>query len=303
MKNTIPLLCLLIVFSGCLQEEAAERVNLGERVQVTAPIHEAEYIKIGVSAIISPEESLIYYEDLFNYISKNLGKPVRLIQRKSYQEMNELVKKGHVDVAFICSLAYVEGREQFGMELLVVPVVNGKTVYYSYTIVPADSNVTEFRQLRDKRFAFSDPLSNSGYLVPTYMLVKMGENPDTFFNYFIFTYSHDRSIKAVADKLVDGANVDSLIWDYLNATNPQLTARTKIIKRSPPYGIPPVVVPRDLDPALKEELRSIFLRMHEDEEGRKVLEKIMIDRFVMGKDRDYDSIREIRSLVKEKYEK
>jgi phosphonate transport system substrate-binding protein len=303
MRIALLLFFLLIALSGCTQKEEAKKVSLEEKIYVGTPPQDSNSLKIGVSAIVSPEESFVYYEDIFKYISKNLGVPVKLVQRKTYQEMNELVKKGHVDAAFICSLAYVEGREQFGMELLVVPVVNGETVYYSYTIVPVDSNITEFKQLRNKRFAFTDPLSNSGYLVPNYVLGKMNENPDTFFSYSVFTYSHDRSIKAVVDKLVDGANVDSLIWDYLKTTNPQLTAKTKIIQKSPPYGIPPVVVPRDLDPELKEKLRQTFLHMHEDEEGKQILEKLMIDRFTLGDDFVYDSIREMRAWTKEKYEK
>lgn len=303
MKAMLLLVCLLVILSGCTKVEEVKKVSLRDTTYIGTPHEGGNAIRIGVSAIVSPEESFVYYEDIFKYASERLGVPVKLVQRKTYQEMNELVKKGHVDAAFICSLAYVEGREQFGMELLAVPVVNGAMVYYSYTIVPADSDVTEFKDLRNKKFAFSDPMSNSGYLVPNYILGEMKEDPDTFFSYSIFTYSHDRSIKAVADKLVDGANVDSLIWDYLNATRPEVTAKTKIIQRSPPYGIPPVVVPRDLNPELKEKLRQTFLQMHEDEWGKQILKKLMIERFAMGDDTAYNSVREMRSWMKAKYEK
>lgn len=295
-------LCALLLFAGCLEREEAKKISLGERVQLGAQ-SQNEAIKIGIAAIVSPEESLIYYQEIFDYISKKIGRPVEPVRRRTYQEMNELVKKGYVDAAFVCSLPYVEGHDSFGMELLVAPVINGETTYYSYTIVPADSNVSSFKELRGKRFAFADPLSNSGYLVPNYMLAKMSENPDTFFSYYIFTYSHDRTIKAVADKVVDGANVDSLIGDYLNVTNPGLTARTKIIQKSPPYGMPPVVVPRNLDAKRREQLKQAFLRMHEDEEGRKILRKVMIDKFVTVDDSAYDSVREMNSWLKAKYGK
>jgi hypothetical protein len=43
--------------------------------------------------------------------------------------------------------------------------------------------------------------------------------------------------------------------------------------------------------------------MHEDEWGKQILEKLMIDRFTLGDDFAYDSIREMRSWVKAKYEK
>lgn len=121
----------------------------------------------------------------------------------------------------------------------MAPQAYGDTVYYSYLIVHADSPICRFEELRNKKFAFTDPLSNTGKLVPTFMLAKMKETPDTFFQNFVFTKSHDRSIKAVALKVVDGATVDSLIWEYLNRTNPEFTAKTRVSKKSPPYSIPP----------------------------------------------------------------
>ena len=152
-----------------------------------------------------------------------------------------------------------------------------------------------FDDLRGKTFAFSDPDSNSGKLVPTYMLSRMNETPDTFFKKYVFTYGHDKSIKAVAERLVDGAAVDSLVWDYLDKTDPEYTSQTKIILKSPPYGIPPVVVRPGLDGKMKERLKDIFLNVHNDEAGREILKGMMIDRFVPANDSAYASVREMQA--------
>ena len=72
-----------------------------------------------------------------------------------------------------------------------------------------------------------------------------------YFENSIFTYSHDKSIHAVADKLVDGAAVDSLVYHMVLEEDPALRAKTRIIWRSPAYGMPPVVANPHLDPALK----------------------------------------------------
>ncbi|GFP21561.1 phosphonate transport system substrate-binding protein, partial [Candidatus Hakubella thermalkaliphila] len=107
------------------------------------------------------------------------------------------------------------------------------------------------------------------------------------------TYSHDNSMKAVAAKLVDGAAVDSLVYDYALARGFQYIARTKIIWKSPPYGAPPIVVHPRLNSELKTQLRDVFLTMDQDEEGRRILQDLMIDRFVVIDDAAYDSIREM----------
>ena len=296
-KNVITLVFLLfLITGGCLSNEPT-KVNLSNRSNDFGDNSDSESVRIAVSAIISPEETLAFYQDMFDYISMKAGVPVKLVQRKTYQEVNDLVRKNSVDAAFVCSLAYIEGKDQFGMELLAVPLVRGETSYYSYIIVPEDSSINSLKELKGKTFAYTDPLSNSGKLSPEYMIAQMGENPETFFRLTFFTYSHDKSIQAVAEKMVDGAAVDSLVWDFKKATEPRFTSRTRIISKSPPYGIPPVVVSKDIDPALKERLRKILLQMHEDKNGKEILDRIMIDRFSEANDSIYDSVREMEKVV------
>jgi phosphonate transport system substrate-binding protein len=208
-----------------------------------------------------------------------------------------MLEAGEVDVAFVCGGPYVDGHEKFGMELLVAPKAYGETVYYSYIIARKDSSIKSFENVRGKKFAFTDPLSNSGKLVPTYMLAKMQESPKTFFESSEFTYAHDKSIQAVAEGIVDAAAVDSLIWEYMNRITPDLTSKTEIVKKSAPYGIPPVVVRPDMDPSLKKKLRGIFLGVHEDKKGREILKGMMIDKFVVIDDSNYDSIREMKQWL------
>jgi phosphonate transport system substrate-binding protein len=208
-----------------------------------------------------------------------------------------MLRTGKLDAAFVCSGPYIDGKKNFGLELLVAPQAYGALVYYSYILVKRDSRFSSFEELRGRRFAFTDPLSNTGKLVPTYMLAKMNETPEKFFKEIIFTMSHDKSIKAVAQGVVDGAAVDSLIWEYLNATNPEFTSKTRILKKSQPYAVPPVVVPHNLDPGLKDKLKMALLNAHLDPKGRKILQKMKIDKFAEIDDRNYDSIREMQGWL------
>ena len=258
-----------------------------------------EPIRIAVGSMITPKAGYMYYKQLLDYIGKKVGKPVKFIDRNTYAEVNNDLKTKNIDVAFVCGRPYTDGHDEFGLELLVAPQVNGKTVYHSYIIVRKDGPIKNFKGLQGKTFAFADPMSNTGKLVPTYMLVKMGETPDSFFKRYIYTSAHDRSVEAVASGIVDGAAVDSLIYDYLAHNTPEITSKTKIIEKSPPYGIPPVVVRRGLDPKLKERIRAILLDAHNDPEGQKILRGMIIDKFVETYDGAYDSIREMRRVVEE----
>jgi len=292
----IPFL-LVVLFSiftlSCQSEPEYEKIDLSNLEPVkAASLDSSEVVlRVAFAGVLSPTETLKSYSQLVSYLGHALHRPVEIVQRSTYAEINDLVKSRYVDLAFVCSLAYLMGNDEFGMELLVVPEVDGETVYYSYLIVPTESRAKSLADLRGKTFAFTDPLSNSGRLAPTYRLHQMGETPDSFFKKYIFTYSHDNSIRAVAEGLVDGGAVDSLIYNYIVSHQPEIGTRTKIIEKSPPFGIPPVVVHPSLDQEIKARLRSLFLNMNKGEAGRAILDDIHIERFVMGNDTSYSTIR------------
>ena len=290
-------LAAMMAISSCGGSGPAD-VQLQKGLEDIPSVHQGDTsdedtLKIAVSGVISPGETLKTYRELLTYIGHEMGREVALIQRPTYAEVNDLVKASTVDLAFICSLAYVQGNRDFGMDLLLAPQIAGQTVYYSYLIVPENSDAQDLEDLRGINFAFTDPLSNSGRLAPTYQLHLMGDTPDSFFTSHVFTYSHDNSIRAVAEGLVDGAAVDSLVYDQMVASDPELASKTKVIAAWGPFGIPPVVVNPELDTELKGQLQDIFLNLDVSVEGRRILNNLEIDRFVRVDDHIYDSIRQM----------
>lgn len=254
-------------------------------------------LRVAVAAILSPQSTLHTYDRLAAYLADRLGRPVELVQRATYAETNELIRTRQVDLAFICTGAYVRGQREFGMDLLAVPQVGGKTTYQSYLIVPSDSAAQHWEDLRGGVFAFTDPLSLSGYMAVLALLQSGGETPEGFFSRTLFTYSHDNSVRAVAEGWVDGAAVDSLVYQALLEQDPFYRARTRVLWESEPFGAPPVVAPPGLDPDLRARLRAVLLEMDRDREGREVLALLGLDRFVPGDDRLYDSARKVLEAV------
>ena len=299
------ILCLGISTSlsflyACGGETDARVVDFSKTVvieQPGKPLSDKLSLKVAVAAMISPKDTFVYYRQLLDYIGRNLGRDVQFIQRKTYGEINELLGRGQIDLAFICSGPYVTGKEKFGFELLATPEVQKSHFYHSYLIVNKASQFKNINDLRGQVFAFTDPDSNTGKLVPTYWLSQMGERPEAFFSKTIYTYSHDNSILAVAKSLVDGAAIDSLIWEYYHRKNPIFTSKTRIIRKSEPYGIPPIVASRFLAPDLKDRIRQVLFAMHNDPGGQEILEELMIDRFTSTKDAWYDSIRNIEFKI------
>jgi phosphonate transport system substrate-binding protein len=297
-------LCVCSVLAGCQKvgNNDIKKVDLSVIEPAGKDHTPREAVLIGVAAMISPTETFKYYINLVDYIGEKLGMPVKLVQKKTYKEMNELIEAKKVDFALVCSGPYTEGRKKFGMELLAAPLVHGEPTYYAYIIVHKDDPVERFEQLEGRTFGFTDPHSNTGYIVPTYMLKKLGKDSGTFFKKIIFTGSHDHSIHAVAERLVDAASVDSLIYDYMKTIDPTVVAQTKILVKSPPFGMPPVVCNPGIEAGLKNKVKDILLHMHEEEKGKAILQGILIDRFIVAGDSLYDSIREMQDVIDGKKE-
>jgi len=290
------LLAAVVMVSGCGRESDAVVVDFTKTVAVDRPISsepESVQLKVAVAAIISPKETFAYYRQLLDYIGLKLGREIQFIQRKTYGEIDELLARGQIDLAFICSGPYVVGKEKHGFELLATPEVQNSHFYHSYLIVNKNSELHDLADLRDHVFAFTDPDSNTGKLVPTFWLSEMNEKPETFFSKTIYTYSHDNAILAVAKGLVDGAAIDGLIWEYYHRKNPVFTSETRIIRKSEPYGIPPLVASKSLSSELKTRIRQALFDMHQDPQGRLIISELMIDRFVNPRDEWYDSIRKM----------
>ena len=273
-------------------------INLNNRESLPSVAQvEVVPLRLAVAAVISPKGTFESYSALAIYLSEMLGRPVELVQRRTYAEVNDLIKNGEVDLAFVCTSAYVIGSRDFGMELLAAPQVNGETTYQSWLIVPADSMAQELADLSGQTFAFTDPWSNSGRMYPTAMVKALGQTPETFFGRTFFTYSHDDAIRAVANGVADGAAVDSLVYQYAIVREPELDQKTKVIHRSPDFGIPPVVTSPDLRPQVRAELQNIFLAIADDPTGRAALDVLDIDRFVLVNDYQYDTVRKLEAQV------
>lgn len=291
---------VLALLSACSPENETRIVDFTQTIPVARPGEGATgrpSLKVAVGAMVSPKETFVHYRELLDYLATKLAVDVELVQRKTYGEVNELIGEGKIDLAFICSGPYATGREKYGFEMLAVPEVQGSHFYRSYLIVGKGAPFERIEDLRGRVFAFTDPDSHTGKLVPTSWLAETRERPETFFGKVVYTYSHDNSILAVSRGLVDGAAVDGLIWEFYQRKNPALTSETRVIRKSDPYGIPPVVASRALSPAVKEPLKGVLLSMHESADGQRILGELMIDRFVAPREEWYDSIRQLERKV------
>jgi phosphonate transport system substrate-binding protein len=239
----------------------------------------------------SPQGTFASYADLVQRLGSTLGVEVELVQRRTYGEVNDLLAAGKVDAAILCTGGYLQlEREHPGsVELVAVPTIHGESTYRSYLIVPSDSRARTLADLEGRAFAFTDELSLSGKLWVEDQVRRSGHDPAAYFGGVQLTGSHDRSIEAVAGRVVDGASVDSLVFDQLAAARPALAAAIRIIERSPPFGAAPVVASTRLPPPRRAQLRDALLSLAADPAAAPGLRAIGVDGFVLPPPHLFDS--------------
>jgi len=251
---------------------------------------EPDVLRIGLTAVVV-RENLRFFDSWATYLSARIGRPVSFIQRRSYRDITELLRKDELDVAWICGFPFVQNRDPEFLQLLVVPIYRGKPLYRSYVIVHQNSSIQDIKDLKGRIFAYSDPDSNSGYLVPRKMLQRSGLEPDRFFRLTIFTFSHVDTVQAVADRVADAGAVDSYVWEFLVKRQPETAKQTRIIKRSETFGFPPIVIRVSVARTLRKRIEAALVGMADEPEGRALLRQLMLDGFVTTAPDLYEPIR------------
>jgi phosphonate transport system substrate-binding protein len=240
---------------------------------------------------------LIMLEELKLYLSRALDRPVHLVTRRTYQEITALLVSRQVEAAWICGYPFVAYRSE--LALVAVPVWRGRPLYQSYLISRFDRKAEGLADLVGTVHAFSDPDSNSGYLVTCAALAEMGTSAARFFRQFFYTYGHRNVVRAVSAGLAAGGSVDGYVYDVLRETEPDLVARTRVIRRSELLGFPPIACPAaEAQSPVISRLREALVAMPSDAHGRRVLGLLRLDGFSVEQPELFDGIAAKMKLVR-----
>lgn len=220
-------------------------------------------------------------DDLRRYLESRLNHPVEAIVHGRFNNSTTELYRSKLDFAWVTD--FPDNQFQDQVRLVAVPLYGGRPFSSSYLIVSAHNTQTKsLMQLKGAVFAFADRQPNGSYLDIRYQLLMAGENPERFFAKVFFTKSHKDVIKAVALGLAHAGAVDSVIWDAMVKQNPHMTTLTRVIARSSEYGAPAFLANRHVSVQDFEALQRLLLNMDRDEQGRALLGRMRVDKFVTG---------------------
>ena len=195
-------------------------------------------------------------------------------------------------------LASREGEAGGGIEPLLLPVgADAETpTYQSAVVTRLDSGIRDLAALKGATVGLVDEQSTSGYLVPRAMLREAGLDPDRDLAVRLFG-GHRAVVEAVigGEVVAGAAHAGRLLPPSLDR-GPDY-ARLRVLARSRPIPLGPLVVRAGLPHELRRALAEAMLRVHEaDPAAAEVLLRDGL-RFTLADRRSTPTLKSIAALA------
>ena len=212
------------------------------------------------------------YDNLAKHVEKQLGIPVKLQVATDYAGVITAMQFKHIDLAYFGPKSYVEASQRANADAFVMEIAeDGSKGYHGIIITKSDSAIKNMDEAKGKTWAFTDPNSTSGTLVPTVHFVKtMKIDPEKYFSKVIYSGSHEASILAVKGGKIDLASTNDLDLERGNGKQWEAKKDFRVLWTSELIPGSPMAYRKDLPDSLKKALTKAFVD-YKDADGLKAL--------------------------------
>ena len=256
---------------------------------------DAQVLKeIRVSAIPdeNPQEMLRIYSPFAEYLTKEIGMPVKFTPVVDYAATVEGLAANRLEMVWYGGLTSVQAAKQAkGARRIVMRKEDAE--FKSHFITRKDTGIKALADLKGKTFAFGSVSSTSGHLMPRYFLLKGGINPEKDFAKFSFSGAHDATAAWVEAGQVQAGALNFLVWDKLIETKKVDTSKVNIFWTTPPYVDYVWTVRAGVDKATVEKITKAFLKLdYKKPDDKKLLDLHRTKGYIAAKDEDWKGIEE-----------
>jgi phosphonate transport system substrate-binding protein len=253
-------------------------------------------LKVGIIPAEDARAVVRQSKEVMDQVSKTLGMKTEIFVGSDYNATIEALRANKVDVALMGAFGYVLATTQAPVEAFAVTVTkkSNSPDYHSIIIAKKDAaDLTSLESLKGRTFAFVDPSSTSGSLMPKSAFVQAKIDPEKDFKKVIYSGGHDASIIAVAEGKVDAASVADRI--FANACDKKAVdcSKIKVIWTSPAIPNDPLFYRKALSPEMKKKVAASFYAIHDLTFG----EMGTVASFDPATDSTYDVVRGIAKTL------
>jgi len=263
-----------------------------------------EKIRIGLIPTEGGADIKVRFEPLMQHLEKELKVKVEAFSASDYAGIITAMTHKHIEFAYFGPKSYVEASARAGAEALALELdKDGAKGYQGILITNKKSGITTIEQATDKTktFAFTDPNSTSGCLVPSVLFYRdLKTPPETLFKEVSFSGSHGASILAVKNNKVDVAATNDIDLNRMIEKGSAAKDDFNIIWTSELIPGSPMAGRKDLPQGLKEAFSKALISFNNNKEG---LDKLQNGGYAPVTDATYDVVRYMNDLKAKLQEK
>ena len=257
-------------------------------------LHAQAIKELRISAIPdeNPQEMLRIYQPFADYLTKEVGIPVKFTPVVDYAATVEGLAANRLEMVWYGGLTSVQAAKQAkGARRIIMRKEDAE--FKSHFISTKKASIKSLKDLKGKTFAFGSVSSTSGHLMPRYFLVKNGINPEKDFSKFSFSGAHDATAAWVEAERVDAGALNFLVWDKLVETKKVDTNKVHIFWTTPPYVDYVWTVRGGVDKGTVEKITKAFLKLdYSKPNDKKLLDLHRTKGYILAKDEDWKGIEE-----------
>lgn len=251
---------------------------IGACMAMTAVVSMAQEISFGIISTDAASAQRDRWEPFFRDMEKQTGLKVKSFYATDYAGVIEAMRFNKIQVAWYGNKAAMEAVDRANGEIFAqLMYADGSFGYHALLITHKDSPYKTLEDVikngKNINFGIGDPNSTSGFLVPTYYIFSQQKlDPRQVFK-TVRNGSHGANIQAVLAKQLDVATNNTEDMGRLQSTKPELYSQLRVLWTSPLIPSDPFVWRKDLDPAVKEKIRTFVLNYAKNSEEEKAVLK------------------------------
>lgn len=246
-----------------------------------------------------PEENIFRaiqkHRPLEDYLSEKLGVKVKFTILSRYGDIVERFVARDMDGAFFGIYTSALAMDSLGVEPVVRTMnIDGSTTARGYLFARKDSGIRTLSDMKNKRAAFVDKATATGYIFVVALLKENGiKDMNKFFSESSFMGSHESTIFAVLDGRADVGAAKGKVLDRLIQKDPVIGDEIYVIAQSIDLPDGTLMIRKNIDPETKRKLKEALLTLDRTARGIEILNTLGIKSYVDAGNEDFGAVRNL----------
>jgi len=277
------LFCTLMVLSACQNEESP---MYSPEYSFTAPTYKP-VIKFGIHPLHNPQHLHEVFGPLMVYLNKHIANVHFEIEAsRNYSSYDQKLFDAEFEYAlpnpYQTVMAMQNGYQVFGK---MADDHNFKGIF----VVRKDSGIKQVADLKNKAVSFPAPTALAATMMPQYFLYEQGLDISKDIDIRYVGSQESSILNVFLGNTVAGATWPPP-WQALLTKRPELKDSMRVIWQTTTLPSNGLVVRRDVDKELTDQVARLLFSLHHTVEGKNILAAMGLSRFESANEHTYKPV-------------